>query len=86
MMLFHKSEYPFGLVDYGYDTLYLTQDPYIDSREIVSFSGTYTKNIYTAHAIDHQGEDYKIIWEIIDENAEDESDACGWDEYTIKKL
>ncbi len=46
-----------------------TQDPYVGDNG----------DIYKAHAIDANCNEYQIIWEVIDEIATDESEACDWD-------
>ena len=35
---------------------------------------------YEAAAEDDNGNDYRVIWEISNPDAEDESDACAWSE------
>ncbi len=77
----------FGTVDYKGVTYILTQQAYIDN------DGTDGKVIYYAAAItedmaDNDGmfddgydgdEMYKVCWDCIDNECEDESDACDWD-------
>jgi len=58
--------------------LTLTQQPYLD--------GTNEHPIYTAAAVDEEGESYWVHWTVRDEykkelKIEDESDACEWDVY-----
>lgn len=50
--------------------LTLTQDAYITSN------GVY--NCYEALAVDADGNDYKVIWDILDAQCDDESNACDW--------
>jgi hypothetical protein len=64
----------YGTVTFEGKVYTLTQYAYIDNyRDDVC---------YYAHAIDDEGEDYKIRWDILDSfdslNDEDESNACDW--------
>lgn len=47
-----------------------TQDPYV----------TDAGDQYQAHAVDADDKEYLIIWDVVNEDVEDESDACDWDE------
>jgi len=40
---------------------------------------------YEAHATDKDGNDYKVLWDIIADDC-DESNNCNWDVYTVKAL
>lgn len=59
-------------------TVYLTQDAFP--------SGTPGNEYYEAHAIDKDDNEYVMRWPVIDSQCEDASDACDWDDYTIRKL
>lgn len=57
------------IVDWNGKELRTTQDPYVsdDGSE------------YKAHAVDAEGNEYMITWEVVDAEATDESCACDWD-------
>lgn len=65
-----KSSVIFNCKEYA-----LIQDAYV--------TGALNDPYYEASAIDEQGNEYMVIWEILDlENfaeLEDESNACDWD-------
>ncbi len=48
----------------------LTQNAYI--------SGTQDHPYYTAQAVDRHGNEYTVVWDIIN-NGDDESNNCDWD-------
>ena len=52
-------------------TYTLTQDAYIDSDG--------SRDYYTAHAVDADNNEYYIIWDIVDAESDDESNACDWE-------
>lgn len=78
----HKIEH--GKVYYNKKELALTQEAYLDGME--------GENYYSALAIDEIGNEYVVKWEIKEEYfnnldaLEDESDACDWEKYKIKRL
>lgn len=53
--------------------VFLTQDPYID--------GTHESPYYRAHAIDLDGNQYHVYWDVIDgwQQMDDAADHCDWD-------
>ena len=64
----------------------LTQQAYINQ------GGTPTSCWYEAHAVsrtkkDDDGEpiEYRVTWEIINEDAEEEEDACDWETFEIEE-
>jgi hypothetical protein len=62
-------------VDYA-----ITQNPYADY--VAGSSTAYVVNgetYYFAQGYDRQGNPFRLIWEITNKDAEDESDACDWD-------
>lgn len=68
------------LADVGQDSIhhegkeiFLTQGPYID--------GTHESPYYRAHAIDLEGNEYKVTWDVVEgyEQLEDAADHCDWD-------
>jgi hypothetical protein len=71
-----------GTVQYKGLTLTITQVAYID-RE---FATGIERDVYRAHAVDADGADYKVTWEITNPDADDTSDACDWTVYTVRKL
>lgn len=66
-----------GEIEYEGKALRLTQDAYLDS----DFSNGYERPIYTARAIDAEGNEYEIDWEPVEgwEEFDDESNCCDWD-------
>lgn len=68
---------PMKLRDWDYRTdnnylIKLTQKPYID--------GTLDNPCYRALAvnIDDPNHEFEVVWDIVDENCDDESNACDW--------
>lgn len=72
-----KSVKTFGKFEYNNKPLYQIQDAYPD--------GTIENAIYKADAIDENGNLYLIIWEVINPEAEDGSEACDWDNYNVEE-
>lgn len=58
-------------------TISLTQQAYL--------SGTNEAPIYTARAVDAEGNEYTVTWRPFDNfmELEDESDCCDWDVYEV---
>lgn len=58
----------------------LTQDAYARGGSVRAGGNSICKltEWYEASAEDAEGNDYRVIWEISNTNAEDESDACDW--------
>ena len=52
-------------------TYTLTQDAYI--------TGNGSRDYYRAHAVDADNNEYYIIWDIVDAESDDESNACEWE-------
>lgn len=57
-------------------------------EDMPCIAGTNEEPYYVAVALDAQGRDYEITWEIIEgcENEEDESQCCDWDDYEVNPL
>lgn len=53
----------------------LKQEPYADTI----FTGYDKFEAYVAYAEDSSGNEYKITWPIINEETEDESECCDWE-------
>ena len=65
----------YGTIDHNGKTLTLTQQAYLDGDGSNDCEG-----YYSAAAVDADGNDYKVRWEIRDGfDGEDEGDACDWD-------
>ena len=62
--------------------LILTQVAFIDR----DFAKGLERDVYRAHAVDSDGADYMVTWEITNPDADDDSDACNWDMYGVRKL
>lgn len=58
--------------------LTLKDDAFID--------GTYDDQYYTAFATDENDNDYKIRWEIINTETENEDECCDWDDFAVTEL
>lgn len=69
----------YGTVDYEGLKLTLIQHAYFDHRYDVD------EDCYTAIAIDHKENQYRVFWDIINNDCEDEGEACDWNVYTIMK-
>ena len=69
-----------GTVKHGVKTLTLTQEAYPQGGSFpVPGGATYNGDWYEAHAVDADGNDYRVIWTEIDLETEDASEACDWD-------
>lgn len=65
-------------VTYKGKTLILQQNAYIsDDPENL--------DCYRAAAKDNDGNDYTVLWTIINFECEDESESCNWDNYEVIK-
>ncbi len=69
-----------GTIYYDGMELTLTQQPYADNSWVYHTVG------YFANAVDVNGNEYEIFWRITNEFAEDESDACDWTKFMVRKL
>ena len=56
--------------------LYLSQQAYISDDGLT----------YEASAIDDDENNYKIYWDVTCQDADDESDACDWDDFRVVEL
>lgn len=64
---------------YRYDgkLITLTQDAYIDS---INRMGLPNQTVYTAHAVDQDGNNYRVVWYPFKNwNGENEDESCDWD-------
>jgi len=46
-------------------------------------------DVYKAHAIDAEGNEYEILWQITIDNSadcDDQSNMCDWEDYTVREL
>jgi hypothetical protein len=75
MSYFDDMKKKFGSYQTEFGEVALEQDAYI-----------YGYCYYTACAVDALGNDYCFKWDIINHECEDQSEACDWDEFTVKKL
>lgn len=50
-----------------------------------AYPATDGSNTYWAHATDDAGNDYRVIWDVINPDADDGSDACDWSNYRVVK-
>lgn len=73
-----EDKQDFGVVEYKGKTLSLTQYPYINYHN--------TKDYYISHAVDDEENEYMVYWNIINDNAEDESDCCDWENYEVAQI
>jgi len=83
MKTFSELIKEYGEVEYNGKQIALTQYPWIDNEGI---NGCV---VYRAYAIDDDGNQYQVVWElkedllITDEFPEDESECCNWDVYEV---
>ena len=69
----------FGTVNHNGKTLTLKQHAYLDGDGSNDCEG-----FYSAAAIDSDGNEYKVRWEIREGfDGEDEGDACDWDKPSL---
>jgi len=40
---------------------------------------------YMAHAQSDDGTIYKVIWDIVNEDCEDQCDACNWEKFRVRR-
>lgn len=64
----------YGTINWNGRLLYIKQQPYI------------TNDGYVASAQDNEFNDYKVLWDIVNEDCEDESESCDWSKFMVKKL
>lgn len=72
------------IIDWEGKELRTIQDPYSD------YDDQLDTRIYIGHALDSEGNEYKVVWEQLEsfeyENA-DESEACDWENpKSVEKL
>ena len=68
----------FGTVIHKGRAITIIQQPYLGAEDrIVPY--------YTAIGQDEKGNEYQIEWPDVDITVEDESDACDWGSYTVKR-
>lgn len=58
-------------------TYFLKQDAYISDRVGML-------DYYMAHATDEDDMDCTIFWPIVNDDCDDESNACDWDDFRVK--
>ncbi len=68
----------YGTVQYKGLELTLMQQPYIE--------GSFVNPAYWAYAIDDDEGEYEIKWKITNPDCIDESEACDWTKYQVRKL
>ena len=71
----------YGTVDYKNKTLKIMQLPYADS-----IGHSCDREVYRAIAEDEQGEEFEIIWDVINPEREDQSECCDWSEFSVRKI
>jgi|GEM_PF-3175229 hypothetical protein len=84
----------YGTVRFGNKTLYQTQQAYAgtdfstqyEEVDEHGFTSLINPSVYFASAIDEENNEYEVKWLVTNEEAEDESDACDWNDYTVRKL
>lgn len=89
-MLTSKNSFEFLTAIYGKYTkdgmdYAITQNPYVDN--VAGSSTAYIvngENYFFAHGFDRQGNAVRLIWEITSPEAEEESEACDWDDFTVE--
>lgn len=77
----NRDKQQYGIVSYNGINLVIMQSPYLDD------------NCYRASAVSEssfdEGEEngeYEIFWDIANGDVEDESDACEWEQFSVKKI
>ncbi len=69
-----------GTVNFNGIEIVIMQQPYIS--DYCHHHGQF----YTATGQDAIGNNYEIAWPVINEDCEDESEACDWDDFKVRKL
>jgi hypothetical protein len=49
-------------------------------------NGPQGQAIYECYGKDEHGQEYHITWPIINHDCDDESNACNWNNYTIRPI
>ncbi len=70
----NKFEERFGSVECFGRKIVIVHLPYIEQDH------------YQSVGEDEDGNEYMIKWKITNRYAQDESDACNWEDYTVKRL
>lgn len=77
----------YGTVEWEGKELVIMQAAHITRRLGADGNGYIIEcDVYKAWAIDEDEKDYDIVWQIVNPDAEDESDCCNWDEFEVYKL
>jgi hypothetical protein len=71
----------YGTVDYKNKTLTIMQAPYPDNHPYDS-----DLSVYKAIAHSEDGYEFEVTWSIKDYETDDESDACDWEEFSVREL
>jgi len=68
----------YGMLKVHGITIALTQDAYLD--------GTKDNPYYTAAAIDGQGREYRVRWDVVEDwqDIEDAGDHCDWTDFEVR--
>ncbi len=66
--------------------IYKTETGTIITLTQESYPAADGSNTYWAHAVDAAGNDYRVIWQVVDATAEDMDVSCNWDRYTVQAL
>jgi len=72
----------YGTVQHNGKELTITEQPYPHT----AVDNYIVSDCYQAIAEDDEGNEYMVRWDIIDSDAEDESDACDWEKYSVKAV
>jgi len=64
----------YGEIQFKDKILKIMQLPYING------------DFYEALAVDADGYEYLVKWDIVNENCSDESDACNWEIFKVTEL
>lgn len=65
------------MIEFEGKTLYLQHQAYIDVNDDCEY--------YKAQAMDDDGVEYRVTWDIINTGSDNEDDACNWSNYEVSK-
>ena len=72
-----------GWVGYKNEILALMSQAYW-SETVNALGGK--RGVYVAMAMNEEGEDYHVQWEITNDDCDAEEFACDWTKYTVRKI
>jgi hypothetical protein len=72
------------IMDYGTVSYQGKELKLLDQAEFSNKIGE--EHVMFADALDAEGKEYRIIWDVIDEDCDDGIDLCDWSKYKVIEL